>query len=564
MKKLLVITVATLLVAGAAFADGRLVAEPNATFIFGVTAGAAEGPTTTNNDDSCDISTAPAATLLLPYFNVEVNEPVTTARNTLFTVTNTSYLPQIAHVTVWTDWSFPVLDFNLFLTGYDVQAISIYDLLGGGGRAGFIGANAATSTSYGTVPPNNLVGNTGTTYADPRSAGTAPSSTSTNYNPNFLASASTDCAALPGILPADLVTDVRNLLTTGIGGNLSGCAVGGTQVQVGGSHANNAIGYITIDVAATCSVALPTNENYFLNEILFDNVLIGEYYDVNPDPATTGAGAGNYAGGNPMVHIRAIPEGGRPGSTPTGTTNLPYTFYDRYTPDANRRLDRRQPLPSTFAARWIAGTGALFDTRYKIWREGLTGSTLDSTCEDYGTNNARMPYVAMVRFDEAENAVVTTSTLPVVSPQPPGVAGALPETSQTPVSNTDVFPQFSGSLATATGGWMYMNLNNVGSTGVRATPPVAADVYSAARLGFEAGTTSTAQGEVRQSQNWVVVSMFAEGRYGVDFDAAWLGNGCSPSPNASTQIGPAGGVLVCPAGATCQTVITPAGTNVTP
>jgi len=27
------------------------------------------------------------------------------------------------------------------------------------------------------------------------------------------------------------------------------------------------------------------------------------------------------------------------------------------------------------------------------------------------------------------------------------------------------------------------------------------------------------------SQNWTIVSMFAEGRYSVDFDAAWLGNG---------------------------------------
>ena len=40
-----------------------------------------------------------------------------------------SRLPQIAHVTLWTDWSFPVLDFNIFLTGYDVQAINLYDII---------------------------------------------------------------------------------------------------------------------------------------------------------------------------------------------------------------------------------------------------------------------------------------------------------------------------------------------------------------------------------------------------------------------------------------------------
>jgi len=75
---------------------------------------------TTNNDDSCDIGTYPAATLLLPYFEVDTAQR---GVDTFFTVTNVSSLPQIAHVTIWTDWSFPVLDFSLFLTGYDVQSI---------------------------------------------------------------------------------------------------------------------------------------------------------------------------------------------------------------------------------------------------------------------------------------------------------------------------------------------------------------------------------------------------------------------------------------------------------
>ena len=50
----------------------------------------------------------------------------------------------------------------------------------------------------------------------------------------------------------------------------------------------------------------------------------------------------------------------------------------------------------------------------------------------------------------------------------------------------------------ATAGWMYLNLDNATND-----TPLA-------------------------SQNWVVVSMRAEGRYSVDFDAAWLANGCTP------------------------------------
>src|SRR3954470_12476854 len=130
MKKLLVLAMmATLLMAGSAFAvDRHLTPAPDATFNFGAP-GVAGGPTTTNNDDSCDIGVAPAATLLLPYFEVDV---ANRTQNTLFTITNVSRLPQIAHVTVWTDWSFPVLDFNLFLTGYDVQALSMYDIIAKG------------------------------------------------------------------------------------------------------------------------------------------------------------------------------------------------------------------------------------------------------------------------------------------------------------------------------------------------------------------------------------------------------------------------------------------------
>src|SRR5882724_4516224 len=144
MKKLMVLAMmATLLMAGSAFAVTRTVPLPNATFSFGAP-GIAVGPTTTNNDDSCDISVAPAATLLLPYFEVDPN-PTVQGQTTLFTITNVSRFPQIAHVTVWTDLSFPVLDFNIFLTGYDVQPINLYDVIVRGVVAPNNGTTSATT-----------------------------------------------------------------------------------------------------------------------------------------------------------------------------------------------------------------------------------------------------------------------------------------------------------------------------------------------------------------------------------------------------------------------------------
>src|SRR6185503_12348228 len=131
MRKFLVLAMAaTLLMAGSAFAVQRnlntaaLVPVPDLTFTTG-------HPTTTNNADSCDIGVTPAATLLLPYFEVDTAAAAGAGATTLFTITNTSRFPQIAHVTVWTDWSFPVLDFNIFLTGYDVQGISMNQVLSG-------------------------------------------------------------------------------------------------------------------------------------------------------------------------------------------------------------------------------------------------------------------------------------------------------------------------------------------------------------------------------------------------------------------------------------------------
>src|SRR5947199_1958141 len=187
MKKLLVLAMmATLLMAGSAFAvDRHLTPAPDATFNFG-SPGVAGGPTTTNNDDSCDIGVAPAATLLLPYFEVDPTSARTTT--TLFTITNVSRFPQIAHVTIWTDFSFPVLDFNIYLTGYDVQGINLFDVI----VRGLIVPVTPPGTSITTVP------------GSPQPAGSTTGATplSNTSNPNFMLSGSFDvrstCTGLPG------------------------------------------------------------------------------------------------------------------------------------------------------------------------------------------------------------------------------------------------------------------------------------------------------------------------------------------------------------------------------
>jgi len=533
MKKLLVLAMmATLLMAGSAFAVNRhLTPVPNATFQFGAP-GVAFGPTTTNNDDSCDIGVAPAATLLLPYFEVDPTSARTTT--TLFTITNVSRFPQIAHVTLWTDFSFPVLDFNIYLTGYDVQGINLFDVL----TSGTVGTAAGTGPTTAQSPIGSL------------SAG-FPNNYSVTLNPNFLQSG-IGCGNLPGILPPQAVAPVLTALTKG---TYPGCA------SVGNVHAN-AIGYATIDVAASCTTALPNDPGgaYFTSPggILYDNVLIGDYQQLGPAPAGTVATSFD-AGGAEMVHIRAIPEGGPAGVVPAPTaTNLPFTFYDRYTPAALRTQDRRQPLPSTWAARYIQGGTGAFATNYKIWREGFgTGAT----CATLPANGA-LTVGEIVRFDEHENPFISASGAnysPALFCGPGTIT--LPETSSTNTANTSIYPTLTGSDV---GGWMYLNLNNGGSP-----------TYSVTRAGVsQAGGTSNL-GNPRPSQNWVIVEMFGNvgaNRLTVDFNAAWLGNGCSPAAAVSTAnggvvpIGPAGGVFVCPPGTLgCTPGVAPyTGTNTTP
>src|SRR5207244_2479908 len=122
---------------------------------------------------------------------------------TLFTITNTSRYPQIANVTLWTDWAYPVLAFNIFLTGYDVQGINLYDVIVRG---------LVVPTGINPLP------------GEPRPTGSTAGATpvSNTANPNFILDDSPrdvrkSCNGLPGFLPRDLVLAVSNALTAGTG-----------------------------------------------------------------------------------------------------------------------------------------------------------------------------------------------------------------------------------------------------------------------------------------------------------------------------------------------------------
>src|SRR5262249_6195065 len=144
----------------------------------------------------------------------------------------------------------------------------------------------------------------------------------------------------------------------------------------------------------------PESADYYAG-LAYDNVLTGDVVRFTP---------GTEAFANALVHIKALPEIGE-------STNLPYTFYDRYTPSANRTADRRQPLPSTYAIPWSE------DTTIVIWREATVRR--EPECNEYrenGSGNADpLGYVAV--FDEHENVSTFAGEIwvtgcPCFSPQP--------------------------------------------------------------------------------------------------------------------------------------------------
>jgi len=447
----------------------RRLTIPAFLLLLTVSAGAAtftaNGPSTTNNDDSCDIGLFPAATLLLPYFEVGDQPGEDT---TIFTVTNTTNLPQAVRITLWTDYGYPVINFPMYLTGYDVQSINLFDII----QRGAIAPDSGTGSDVS--PVGELSGTDGRT----------------NDNPQL---DEASCVNLPVQLPNVYIQRMREAFRNGAVpsiGSVPGCD------RIGGVH-ENAVGYATIDVVSACTSSLPTDTVYFTNEIRYDNVLMGDYLQVD--------GTNDYAQGNPMVHIRAIPEGGS--NATHKPTNLPQTFYSHLQSASRRTSDGRQPLPSTFAARWIEGSGAGFQTFFKIWRSIDTPA--NAACTAY-RDNALMPATEIVRFDEEENPETTLSVSIADPPRDP--VSMMAATSRIGVGDNEVIPM---NTQGAVGGWIYFNLDHTDD-------------------------------DELPSQNWVTISMRSEGRFSADMDAVSLGNGCSPAtpPSEATRrngqpIGPA-------------------------
>jgi hypothetical protein len=346
---------------------------------------------------TCTLDQRPGATLLVPYFQVSI-DPVTGAidnqgalsRDTILTIGNASSAPMIAHVNVYNRYSEIELDFNVALSGFDVQAMAMSQIISGNlpvtlnssgedvcqrpGAADIVYVNGATAAQ-------NRDGYLRVSPTGPTNVPATPQDNvngTTDYSGTFFSIAkalATDCAG-----------DVEPL----------------------------AIGYIVVDHANYCNLSDPTDANYYINDAIgMENNLFGEII------FTSGNGLPTY--GISTVNLEADVTLGAATQAWALDGDLARTFYARYLdlgsetvctncgsgdPDTDLSLsapwdegfgDQREPLGLRWAARWFDLTSSgVITTNYMVWRASDSFS---------GNCDVDEPTATLTFLDEDENGI---------------------------------------------------------------------------------------------------------------------------------------------------------------
>jgi hypothetical protein len=295
----------------------------------------------------------PAATLLLPYFEVDLARD--DGLTTRFTINNASATATLARVTLWTDLAVPVFAFTVYLTGFDVQRVDLRDVL------------------EGRLPV--------TASPDP----------------------ACDAPPLAGAALTALRNALRGQPSETFGGQCGGQAFGDGRAR----------GYVTVDDMNACAAGFPGSPGYFagggLGEASNDNVLWGHY--VLADRGRDGP----LAAGGPLVHVPADGALGAPGTYTFYGGLLAFSAADNRRPLATSfaapYVQPRPPGPGSGRTEDAAGVPYTRGTDLLVWRD-VKAPSVAFAC---GGSPPWFPLgqAQAVAFDEQENpAEVAAGTTP--------------------------------------------------------------------------------------------------------------------------------------------------------
>jgi hypothetical protein len=440
---------------------------------------------------TCTVDKRPAATLLVPYFAASFNADGSvdgTGIDTIVTIANASDAPMVAHVNVFNKRSELVLDFNIALTGFDVQSMRMSGIISG--HLPTTGETDAKGNLIDACQRNGAAGVNPFFFEFLRFCGAGPCNVTLQLP--FQASGFDNKQATTLYAPGgafsfadgfgkQVLDSLDQTSDTNLCGGVDGVVTGPAE------------GYITIDAVNYCTVSDPTDPNYYIRQALsFENNLWGDVI------FETGTGVGTFAGS--LVHVEADTTAGL-GTEQSfaSATNLAQdfhtdanscpntpcvpnvrTFYARYVtpaaigsrpnPGINANApwnsggwgDQREPLGLRYGVRWSNDTANGITSNFSVWRASANQLTdllnsFETTGKSGGCKDIE-PVVSLTFWDEDENTVLTG---PCPSPCSSTTFNFPFETQRTNIG------AFAGALPAATFGWAQFSFfNNTGFSSV--------------------------------------------------------------------------------------------------
>ncbi len=105
------------------------------------------------NAEGCYVGPGLAATLLFPYFEVDLGDPL--GVGTLLSINNGGGGGDLVRLVAWTDWGIPTLAFDIYLKPFDVETINVGDLFNGNIPSTGGGADLSSFSGCDVHPPSH-------------------------------------------------------------------------------------------------------------------------------------------------------------------------------------------------------------------------------------------------------------------------------------------------------------------------------------------------------------------------------------------------------------------------